>query len=253
MREPARPFAYESVFSVVGRDVDCFSQCQAAALLSYLQETGLLAMAEGGLTRDYLMGRYHAVWMLARARYTLETPIRLEDVITIRSACYSAHGMGIYHEYEIIRDSVKIGEALALWMLVEAEKRAFFPVNRVAELSGVLDRNKKSQKLGRLALPDALTPVHRRTVRYSQADMNGHLNNSRYADLICDAIGLENMDGAYLSRLQIGYLSECLPGCTLTMYTQGQENLWYIRGTGDDSIPRFEAAAELKYPQQNTS
>lgn len=248
MSDPVYPSFYGTVFSVVGRDSDCFSQCQAAALLSYLQETGLLAMADAGLTRKYLMERYHAVWMLARTSYTLESPIFLGDVIGIRSRCRNAHGMGVYREYEIMRENRRIGEALALWMLVDAESRVLFPASRVSELSGVLSDSRRSKQLRRLRLPGTLAPVHQRTIQYSQIDMNGHLNNSRYADLICDAIGLEKMGGAYASSMQISYLSECMAGCVLTMYVYNEENLWYVRGVGEDQIPRFEAVTTIRHP-----
>ncbi len=248
MSSPAYPSYYETAFSVVGRDSDCFSQCQAAALLSYLQETGLLAMADAGLTRKYLLERYHAIWMLARTCYTLEAPIALGDVIAIRSRSRNAHGMGIYREYEIMRENARIGEALALWMLVDAESRTLFPANRVSELSDILGDVRRAKQLRRLVLPDTLVPVHQRVIEYSQIDMNGHLNNSRYADLICDVIGLEKMGGAYVSSMHISYLSECMPGCTLTMFAQNQGGLWYVRGVGEDQIPRFEAAAMLKHP-----
>jgi len=240
---------YEADFPVLTRDSDCFSQCQAASLLSFLQETGLAALAEMGLTRPYLLERYNAVWMLARVRYTLTWPIHLGDVITVRAWCRSAHGMGLYRDYVILRDGVQIGEALALWMLVDAKARTLLPVSSVPDFHDLVKNpGAKKQQLGRLDLPEGLVSGTYPTVEHSQADMNGHLNNSRYADLICDTIGMARQDGAFISELQISYLSECLPGCVLDMSMLQHGDQRYIRGTGGDGAVRFEARAELRRP-----
>lgn len=243
------PDCFEADFSVAGRDSDCFCQCQAAALLSYLQETGLAALAETGLSQKYLLERHNAFWMLVRTRYTLEAPILLGDVITVRTWSRDAHGMGLYRDYEMFRNHVKIGKALALWMPVDAKTRTLVPACGIAELAGALRNSAgKKEELRRLKLPDGLVPAQHRTVTYSQIDMNGHLNNSRYADLICDAIGMDQLDGAFVSSLQIGYLSECMPGCTLTISVRRQKDVWYIRGVDEDQVPHFEATALLKRP-----
>lgn len=240
---------YEADFPVLTRDSDCFSQCQAASLLSFLQETGLAALAEVGLTRMYLLERYNAVWMLARVKYSLTRPIRLGDVITVRVWCREAHGMGLYRDYIILRDGIQIGEALALWMLVDANARTLLPVSSVPDFRDIAKNpSVKKKQLGRLELPEGLASVKFRTVEYSQADMNGHLNNSRYADLICDALELEKQGGAYLSELQISYLSECMPGCVLEMSMLRHEEASFVRGIGDDGVARFEARAVLRSP-----
>lgn len=243
------PAYFDADFPVVWRDSDCYSQCQAAALLSYLQEAGLSFTAGRGLSWKYLLERYQLVWMLTRMRYTLDCPICLGDTVNIRMWSREAHGMGYYWDYEIYREGKQIGSALGLWMLVNAKTRACFPVSTVEELYKALNPCPgKKQQLHRLDLPEGLVPVQRRTVRYSQSDMNGHLNNSRYADLICDAVGLEKMSGAYLSSLKISYLAECLPGTELELSVLDEGDTRYVRGTGEDGSARFEAEVKIGLP-----
>jgi acyl-ACP thioesterase len=245
----SKPAYFEADFPVVWRDSDCYSQCQAAALLSYLQETGLAFTAEQGLSWKYLLERYGLVWMLTRVHYTLDAPIRLGDTIQVRVWSREAHGMGFNWDFEIFRDGERLGSALGLWMLVNAKSRNCFPVSTVEEFSKALNPYPgKKKQLHRLDLPDGLVPVQRRMVRYSQADMNGHLNNSRYADFICDAIGMENLGGVYLSSLKISYLAECPPGTALELSVLEESDIRHVRGTGEDGTVRFEAEAKLGRP-----
>jgi len=242
---------YTAIFSITTRDSDCFSKCQASALLSFLQETGLRAMGNLGLTRELMLERYHAIWILSRTLYQLEEPLFLGDTIIIRGRCRSAHGMGLYYDSEILRSRVKIGEALSLWLPVDAEQRTLYPASQISELSDILLTAQGGKQLSQLTLPEPLFPIHRRQVEYSHVDMNGHLNNSRYADLICNAISLDKLGGAYISSFQISYLSECLLGCFLTLSARNEGKLWYVKGEGDDGLIRFKSVVELAPPSSN--
>lgn len=241
---------YEAIFLITTRDSDCFSKCQASALLSFLQETGLRAMGNLGLTRELMLQRYQTIWMLSRTHYSLEEAIYLGDTVIIRGRCRSAHGMGLYYDCEILREGVKIGEALSLWLPVDEGQRTLYPASQISELSDILN-DIHGKQLRAPTLPEPLFPIHQRTVEYSQVDMNGHLNNSRYADLICNAVGLDKLRGAYVSSLKISYLSECLPGCLLTIFARNDGKLWFVKGEGEDGLVKFKSEAELAYPASN--
>ena len=80
-------------------------------------------------------------------------------------------------------------------------------------------------------------------MRYSDCDLNGHVNNTRYADFACDAVEMENLaPDRYLAEMQLGYLAECRPGETLTLQTSGLGDSRFVRGVDDAGKPRFEAA-----------
>ena len=80
-------------------------------------------------------------------------------------------------------------------------------------------------------------------MRYSDTDINGHVNNIRYADFACDTLDMDRLEqDRFLSQMQIGYLAECRPGDLLTLETGEQEDGVYVRGTDQEGKPRFEAA-----------
>ena len=76
----------------------------------------------------------------------------------------------------------------------------------------------RQKKLTKLRLPQEMEPVCHRRMQYSDTDINGHVNNCRYADFVCDAMEMQNLEeDKFLSQLQIGYLAECRPGDELEM------------------------------------
>ena len=85
-------------------------------------------------------------------------------------------------------------------------------------------------------------------MRYSDSDINGHVNNTRYADFACDAIDMEQLEQKrFLSELQIGYLAECRPGELLVLESGQQGENLYIRGVDEEGKARFES--ELQFGQ----
>ena len=80
-------------------------------------------------------------------------------------------------------------------------------------------------------------------MRYSDTDINGHVNNIRYADFACDAVGMESLpEDKFLASVQIGYLAECRPGDLLTVEVGESREGRYVRGLDECGKSRFEAA-----------
>lgn len=66
-------------------------------------------------------------------------------------------------------------------------------------------------KLPRIAPEDCEVLGEQQAV-YSRCDMNGHLNNTRYADIVCDAVPWEVWDTAQIRDFTISYHREVPAG-----------------------------------------
>ena len=97
-----------------------------------------------------------------------------------------------------------------------------------------------------MALPDTFDGRHRRDMRYSDTDINGHVNNIHYADFACDALHLEQLcQGKFVRSFQIGYVSECRAGETVWVDTAVRGDALYARGEGEDGTERFDCSLTL--------
>ena len=101
----------------------------------------------------------------------------------------------------------------------------------------------KTRTLNKLRAPKDLKLLERRKMHYSDTDVNGHVNNTRYADFACDAVELDRLpENQFLTEMQIGYLAECRPGDLLTLQVGEQGEGRYVRGIDAGGNSRFEAA-----------
>ena len=235
---------YQQTIRLEGMDADGRGICKPSALLNHLQIAAALAAEEGGFGREALVERYGAFWMLARSWFRLERPLRWEDEITIRTWHRGGRGALMYRDYDIFCGDELVGESVSAWVLAHTDTHKLMRLGDIAELAGTGGGELcKTMTLAKLRHPARLEEVERRRMRYSDTDINGHVNNTRYADFACDAVEEECMaEGTFLSEMQIGYLAECRPGQTLSIQVGGLGEDRYVRGVDDGGTPRFEAA-----------
>jgi acyl-ACP thioesterase len=215
--------------------------------LGILQEAATEAACRLHASREEMLTKYHAFWMLARIWYRLERPLTWDESITIRTWHRGNHGAAMYRDYDIYSGEELVGESVSVWVLADQDTRRLLRLADMTEFSesdgGALC---KQMRLPKLRIPISLEQAEDRPTWYSDADINGHVNNVRYADFTCDAIHLEQIEqGRFASELKLSYLKECRSGETLSLYTGMQDGTWYVHGAGCGGDARFDAALTL--------
>ena len=235
---------YEYEVRLSGLDMDGRGHCKASALLNHLQNAATLAAEDGGFSREVLVERYGAFWMLARSWYRLSRPLAFEDKLTIRTWHRGSRGALMYRDYDILANGQPVGESVSAWVLASLQGHKLLRLGDVTELEGTSGGALcKTMTLAKLHHPAQLRTAAQRPMYYSDTDINGHVNNIRYADFACDALELEGLpEDRFLAEMQIGYLAECRPGDLLTLQVGEQGEGRYVRGIDAGGNSRFEAA-----------
>ena len=237
----------EVTFRVDSLDVDMFNQCRPSAVLGYLQEAATQAAIELGASGPEILEKYNCLWMVSRNWVELEAPLRWNEEFTIQTWHRGGTGVATYRDFDIFRDGVRIGQAVAQWVMVDADTHKLYRMRDVTEFQGTDGgERKKSIKLHRVPMPKEFSVAGKRYLGYSDTDINGHINNIHYADYACDALHLEQHGkGKFVREFQISYIGECRAGEELTMETEMEDNHLYARGVGPEGDARFEYALTL--------
>ena len=203
-----------------------------------------MAGAELGVARREMLEKYNAIWMVARMWYRLNRPPGWGERVTVRTWHRGDKGATMYRDYDLFVDGEAVGECVSAWVLASLDTRQIIRLATVHELDGTGGGELcKSKKLSKLRLPQDLELAGRRKLRYSDTDLNGHVNNTRYADFACDALEMERLGpDRFLSSMQIGYLAECRPGEELLLWTKEQDGAHFVQGMDEGGKSRFEAA-----------
>ena len=94
----------------------------------------------------------------------------------------------------------------------------------------------------RYKLPETVF-VRNYAVGWSDTDRNQHMNNTRYADLICDAMA-DRLSGQHITDVQMHFAGECRLGDDISL-SVGESDAVYVQGGTSDGTA-FTARLELE-------
>ena len=239
---------YEDTYYVDSRDADPQGLCRPSTLLGFLQEAATRAAVELHVSREEMLGRYNCFWMLARMWYRLDRPLRWDEHLTVRTFHRGNKGVAMYRDFDLYQDGQSVGEAVSTWVLADLDTRKLLRLSTVGEMESTSGGELcKTILLHKVHMPSEMTLAEQRLLHYSDADINGHVNNVRYADFACDALHLERLgEGKFVSSLHISYLKECRPGEVIAMSAGEQAGTYFVRGVGEEGAARFETAVTLE-------
>lgn len=236
--------SYKQLYTVGPGETDLFDLCRPSALLVYLQDVATTHAGMIGMSREYLVEHHRAIWILARLWIHLDRPIRGFEKLSIETWHRGLTGVTWYRDFALSIDGAPVGQAVTAWVLADVETHRMKRPTGMEKIDACTANPEASlgRTLSRLACPEERMSAFEKTIRYSDLDVNAHLNNTKYADLCCDAVGFEAMPGKYLSELQINYTNECTLGDCIALRTAPLgEEAYFVDGVGHDGRARFEA------------
>lgn len=227
-------------------DFDRFGHLLPCALLDLFQDAaGVHATRLGCGYKD--LAQRNLLWVLVRSKYRVLENCSLFDRVTVETWPLEPNRVTQGREY-LLRGAD--GRVLVLgsseWVLMHSVRRCFMPAKDIYSLDSFLsDRNfpEKDTKLHDFesdSLPYIITPS------YSQIDINGHVNNTKYTNFILDAAPLA--ENEQIESLRIDYKHEVRAGNRLSVFVKRDEDTLLSKGVCDDGKNAFLCEMKIKSP-----
>lgn len=200
---------YTETFKVRGTECDAFGRMRLDALFLNMQEVGETHARALGVGHSAMLSRG---WFFALTRIHVRviTPMRAGQTIvhTTWPGVSNRFFCPRFHEFRA-EDGTLLAAAGSLWVILDTEKRAI-----VSPLKADLHFPDNSDLPAPIALPNRLPALHDdalHTLRapvYSDFDVNGHVNNTRYIAWLCDSLGFDTFEHRFISEITAGYEKE---------------------------------------------
>lgn len=224
-------------------DCDARNRWRPSAILVEMQELAEKHAAVLNLPRTKLIAN-GMVWVLYRQRIVMHHYPTFCETVHVTTWPGPIEGPVFPRYYTLEKaDGTRIGEAATSWILMDIRTRRPMRPSALPEpLPISAEREAPLPLPGMLRIANA-SPLMERSVRYSDLDVNGHMNNTRYIDWICDALDLDTLNERGLSQFQINYISEGRPGETLSLASAEENGAILFQGKRitDDRLV-FEAS-----------
>ena len=226
------PKEHKMTLKIASYDVGAEDRIHLSAVLRYQQEAGEQHLQHAGLGWQAMI-EMGMVFVTSRWHTVIHRLPRMDETVTLTTWHRNRKGPRFFrcYEWKDAEGNLLI-EGVMQFALVSVEQHRLLRGDEFMERAPLpdTDRTVSCADPGRFAIGET-APVGTYTVRRSDMDRNGHMNNTHYADLMLDFVptGVEGVPTA----VQLHFAGECVLGDTLTMAAAPCEGGYTVVGDTD--------------------
>ena len=226
-------------------DFDRHGRFQPTAALDIFQDVATIQAESMGIGRDAMVSR-GVFWAVVRSKLEIvKTPSHFQ-VVTARTWPHTPTRFSFLRDFTM-RDQAGdlLAKATTEWVLMDIESRKFASVKDYYDGPADFDEARAFERKPRKIadFEEGNRPAITVVPRYADIDINGHVNNARYANFAIDAL---NPDERHAVRtLQLDYRHEALANVPLVVHTLVEDGRVLSKGVNEDGIIAFASLIEL--------
>lgn len=208
---------YEKKFHIDRIHTDRFGHLKPSSILYFVQEAAGEHCQLLNVGADRLPGLF---WAIIRHRVQILRLPEKGETITLQTWPMPTTRTAFPRSVVAFdTQGRELFRSVSLWVLMDPNTRAMVvPGKSGVQVQGILRGNE-------LAVPGSLVPgnlgdLHSRSVCFTDLDENGHMNNTRYLDWICDLLPSAFHSQHFPREITLCYLSEAREGDLLQLSWQ---------------------------------
>lgn len=221
-------------------DTDANRTVRPTQILVFMQETSNYHVKALGTDLDKLRDEQGLAFILSKIRLALYKPLYAFEEITVETWTVESRGFSFNRFFRIMRGDEVIAAADTTWALVSLKDETLCRVDAYDfkfEHDEPIDIGLPTRF--RVPKTEMLELVGERRTVYSDLDYNMHMNNTRYADMLCDFMPYELIPN--IKGISLSYLHEATFGHTLKIFCLGEEGRFDFRTIDEDGTVCLEA------------
>ena len=240
----------EKTYKVELSDVDFKQELKFSALANKLQDLAHIASHTLGIGFETIYEKYGVVWALVRMRVDLKRNPKLGESLYIQTWAPKPKSLQFERDFMVRDESGEIIiRVVTAWVIIDYQtrriKKATTILPEAYEDPGI--ERAINGALGKIKANGELIPKYQKVIGYSDIDLNGHLNNSKYVDFIMDCFSPRNIKTIDMF-LEVSFVNEALLVKRLRCLkiSRLSEGIIYIEGISKKMIPLVFAQLQLE-------
>lgn len=231
--------SYSMHISVLVHDTDARHIARPSAVWRWMQEAANRQMKSEGPSYDELMERGLS-FLLSRMCVDFIRPIMQYEELTAETFALPSRGYSFERGYRLTDEAGNpVAAGLSVWALYDLNAGRLARVDTLGDGYSGGEAPVVSTPV-RFLIPDtvALSPAGERKIVWSDVDVNRHVNNTGYPNMLCDF--LPDPAAGQLIGMSINYRHEAKLGETLTVLSgeettpEGNRRNWFRTLVGNE-------------------
>ena len=167
------------------------------------------------------LNEHHYTWVLSRLAIEMDEFPYKDEPFSIQTWVENVYRLFTDRNFAVInKDGKPLGYARSVWAMIDVDSRK--PMDLVAMHNGqiaeyICDKECPIEKPSRIKVTSK-EPVATYMTKYSDIDINGHVNSIKYIEHILDLFPIETFKQKRLKRFEMAYVAESYYGDLLSFY-----------------------------------
>lgn len=223
-------FQFHKDFEIRSYQVDPDGKMSLTALSNLFQEIAWRHADSADFGRN--LQEQHLSWIMARMDIKCENLPSWGDSIKVYTAGRGQDKLFAFREFLITDFEEKIlAQGMSSWVLMNVQTKRILRPEKVLPAELFDPKEKPDWQPEKVKLEGELLKTERLKVRYSDLDLNNHVNNTSYVRWV-ENILREN--GCDTPRFLINYLAECVLGDELEIHLFKSGDDFIVQGLVED-------------------
>ena len=218
---------------VTSYDCDFRNRLKISSAMRYMQETARQHLVWLGFPADVL-AEEDMVFLLSKLTMKIHRIPEIREEIVIGTAPTHTKGVRFIREFVMdSKDGERLISAVSQWPLIQISSRKVLrPKDFNRDLS--FQPESASEYIQDIPFPKIEMPqevLYSEEIKYSELDINNHVNNAVYGDFICDAMPFELMSEADINTFTVGFQNEAVIDDTIAIRRHAiADNEYFVTG-----------------------
>lgn len=206
-----------------------------SAFLELAQEVAYLGADQLGFGYDVL-AEHNVAWVLSRMHVHYDKAPVWKDRLVLNTWHKGQNRLFFDRDFHLVdQNGESMVRGTSSWLIINTETRRLARNETVETLFGEGPQdtdNAIGEPCPKITFPKGVEPekVAEHRVAYSDVDMIGHANNTRYLDWAMDCIEDEITYGRTIKDAYLNYNKEATPGEVVEIYRYRDGDSWYFEG-----------------------
>ena len=237
-----KPKNYGYTLSSDCHDTDAEGFLRPSSVLRYLQTAANLQLHHCGPTNEELREHGQA-FVLTRIALEFLEPIGAYEELYAQTWGLESRGFSFGRCYRLSKDGKTVARAQSVWALLDIKDKKPLPVKAFDAGFGT-DAPFKDPLPLRMRMPqdELFCEVGQHRVSYAETDVNRHMNNTCYPDMLVDYLPKA---GNRVRSMTVNFCREAPSGECLTVHRAESDGKYFFRTYRQDGLVNIEASVEL--------
>lgn len=229
---------FKKDFNLRTSDFDCFRRLTPSAILDLFQEVAGHHAEELNVGFD-LLEQKKLLWVIIKAKYEVISHPEMHSTVTVKTWPLPPSRIGFQREY-LIEDmnGNTLIKGTSDWVLMHSEERRLVPTGDIYPENYVFCTDKNfEERTAKIKNFEALNEGIRITPTFCDLDLNGHVNNIKYASYVLNNIGLTEND--VIKTFQTDYHREIKRDNDFSLHILREGNTLTAKGEDENGERMF--------------